>query len=539
MDNKTTLDEQFVMSDQLAALKNAELETLSVVDLGDGVSQLQACDVIGKKSNKFLDLFVLPAKKFYIRERYSALYQKMLDLWAEPQSNKVTLLGNAGTGKSWFQVYVLRELLTANPLVFNFVVRHVGTQIYLIDLVYAKCYQWKGVSNQLLDQLRETLYMYEPAEQIDQSPLFLDLPSLSTLSPYTPRIKEYKKMDEYRALYFWPWSMSEMFAVAQDCNMKIDIEEILRRRFLFGGIVRHVLSSDQQKNRGELTDRLATEVKLETLQSMALNIDRVSQGYNVSGYIVCYNDMEDLNRFDERILEYTSAYVESEVEKLLDAKEPTEQALVVLARLNNEFTDLSGKNLEGTVAYLFSQGSHYKWQAKKVNSEESWSDFEAPKKQRDLRKRRNIHEELAHKSLILVPQETTFPGVDVVFSQGDDKTRITAVQFTWQVTHPFTARALYELHRVRLKLKPGATLKVYICSPGNEDIYVTKTRDDFLKGRLDTALQYSKQIKVKPRDLRIMWDNTEIHVLRPKDIGWKVMLGDFIGGKKRQKSGEA
>ena len=111
---------------QHTALKNAELETISVVDLGDGASQLQACDVIGKYSNKFLDLFVLPAKKFYIRERYSALYQKMLDLWAESQCNKVTLLGNAGTGKSWFQVYVLRELLTANPRVFNFVVRHVG-----------------------------------------------------------------------------------------------------------------------------------------------------------------------------------------------------------------------------------------------------------------------------------------------------------------------------------------------------------------------------------------------------------------------------
>eukprot|EP00980_Cylindrotheca_fusiformis_P026535 scaffold16369_cov73-Cylindrotheca_fusiformis.AAC.1 len=98
---------------------------------------------------------------------------------------------------------------------------------------------------------------------------------------------------------------------------------------------------------------------------MALNIGRVSQGYNVSGHIVCYNDKEDLNRFDERIQEYTGAYVESEVEKLIDAKEPTEQALVVLARLNDEFADLSGKNLEGAVAYLLSQGSHYKWYAKK------------------------------------------------------------------------------------------------------------------------------------------------------------------------------
>eukprot|EP00980_Cylindrotheca_fusiformis_P021612 scaffold8462_cov107-Cylindrotheca_fusiformis.AAC.2 len=312
VDNRTTLDEQFGMSDQLAALKNAEPETISVVDLGDGASQLQACDVIEKDSKMFLDLYYLPAKKFYIRERYSALYQKMLDLWAEPQTDKVTLLGNAGTGKSWFQVYVLRELLTANPRVFNFVVRHVGTRIYLIDLEYAKYYQWEDVNIYLLDQLRETLYMYEPAEQIDQSPLFLGLPSLSTLSPYTKRIKEYKKKDDYQALYFWPWSMSEMFSVAQDSNMKIDIEEILRRHSLFGGIVRHVLSSDQYKARGELDDRLKTEVKLETLQSMALNIDRVSQGYNVSGYIVCYNDKEDLNRFDKRILEYTSAYVESE-----------------------------------------------------------------------------------------------------------------------------------------------------------------------------------------------------------------------------------
>eukprot|EP00980_Cylindrotheca_fusiformis_P025364 scaffold13519_cov99-Cylindrotheca_fusiformis.AAC.2 len=171
--DKKTIREQFDMSDQLAALKNAEPETISVVDLGGGASQLQACDVIGKDSEKFLDLYYLPAKKFYIRERYSALYQKMLDLWAEPQTNKVTLLGNAGTGKSWFQVYVLRELLTANPRVFNFVVRHAGTRITLIDLEYAKYYQWKDLDYHLLDQLRETLYMYEPAGQIDQSPLFL------------------------------------------------------------------------------------------------------------------------------------------------------------------------------------------------------------------------------------------------------------------------------------------------------------------------------------------------------------------------------
>jgi hypothetical protein len=100
-------------------------------------------------------------------------------------------------------------------------------------------------------------------------------------------------------------------------------------------------------------------VPLEVLQSKAINIDRVQQGGNVSGYILCYNNQHEESRFTERALEYTSVFVESKVQQILDAIPLKEKAQTVLKRLNNEAVDLSGKSLEAVGTHFLSRGFYY------------------------------------------------------------------------------------------------------------------------------------------------------------------------------------
>eukprot|EP00977_Amphora_coffeiformis_P014121 scaffold3856_cov169-Amphora_coffeaeformis.AAC.7 len=140
----------------------------------------------------------------------------------DKDTKRVTLIGNPGTGKSWYQVYVLPELLH-NPSGYKYIIRQVGKLMDMINLEQCSGYQWQfkyGVAVEtILDQVKDAVYMYEPAQE-------KELPSLATLSPYSIWITEYKKTN-YIELYFWPWSFSTMNAMAQDSERAIDdLEEL-------------------------------------------------------------------------------------------------------------------------------------------------------------------------------------------------------------------------------------------------------------------------------------------------------------------------
>ena len=119
---------------------------------------------------------------------------------------RVSLIGNAGIGKSLFQLYALKQLLSERKdSDYDFVIRQVNLQVYLIDLWDASVYEWttplQHIENCSMD-LTRTLYFFEPGDGKETSPIRMQIPSLSTLSPYeTRRIQEYVKA-KFTALCF-------------------------------------------------------------------------------------------------------------------------------------------------------------------------------------------------------------------------------------------------------------------------------------------------------------------------------------------------
>jgi hypothetical protein len=515
-----------LLSSQLSSLRIAEVHEIDFNQVAGEGSKLYGCNVgdIGS----FLGLSSV-LKKFYIRDGYDALFAKIKTCWQDNETKRVTLIGNPGTGKSWYQVYILRELLR-NRSGYKYIIRHVGKLIYIIDLEQSRGYLWHfqyGVGETIVDQVKDAVYLYEPAQEKDQPPMgLLKLPSLATLSPYSKRITEYKKIN-YIELYFWPWSFSAMNAMAQDSER--NTEDLLDRYLKFGGVLRHVLAKDVTKASSELTERLAN-VSLRVLQSKALNIYRDDSGNNVSGYILCYNNKQnDESRFTRKVLEFTSLEVESRVTQIIDDLPVKDKATAVLARLNDQGLDLSNMNLEAVGTELLSKGTHgtpYKWQSKEVGDQDIWSTFNTNK--RDVVRLWEVYELLQRKDQILVSTNPNFPLGDIVFTPDTIAGPISVVQFTWQSSHPFTIRALYDLRVNRLRVGHEVCVKVHIVPPGLEDYYAGMKKTDFLMGDLSEPFKWSRNTAaLEPDILLTMWNSTEVHVIRPVE-DWKTLLGNFI-----------
>ena len=293
----------------------------------------------------------------------------------------------------------------------------------------------------------------------------------------------------------------------------------------FGGVVRHVLAMDVTKPSAELTERLAN-VSLRVLQSKALNIDCKDTGNNVGYILCCYNRQEDESRFTTKVLEFTSQEVESKVQQILDDLPLKDKATTVLARLNDQIVDLSGKNLEAVGTDLLSKGKQYKWLSKEVGGQGDWSTFDTTK--RDVVRLWTVYEMIQRQNKILVSTNRTFPIGDIIFTPTALTGPIDVVQFTWQPSHPFTIRALYDLRVNRLQVGHGVCVKVYIISPDQESDYASMNKIKFLKGSLGEPFKWSPNTAVvQPDVLLTMWNSTQVHVIRPVE-DWKSLLGEYI-----------
>ena len=225
--------------------------------------------------------------------------------------------------------------------------------------------------------MKKTLYFFEPGGDSTMSPLEVFIPSLSTLSPFEDRIKEYLKRFCTFA-YFWPWSFGEMWACVCNSGISMDLVEFQRRHNKFGGILRNVLG--EQTDADEQLAACLKEISLEALTSIALHVDRKTEKNNVSGYLICYdNRLIEENRFSTKNLEYTSLQVELEVASRLQTKPLKEKMHAVLKRLDDEILDISGKMLEDVAMELLSQGRGYDWKSCQVGTAH-WVSFATSKR---------------------------------------------------------------------------------------------------------------------------------------------------------------
>jgi len=522
----------------LEALKNSTAVPVVATMGGEG-TPLIACHVGHFEGQVFLDVYGR-MKFLYIRKGYDELYEDIRTLWKTEGADKVLLMGNAGTGKSWYQLYILRRLLKRSTDYqddaddYDFVFRQVGYQHYLIDIKDCVVYKVNSLDVDLLRFLKRSLYFFEPGPEKELAPTIVGLPSLATLSPFVKRISEYDKFGAL-PLYFWPWSFTELCAVVEHSGLGLDItpDDLCDRYLLYGGIVRHIVAPTvkQKKINNDLLDRLEN-LDLSILQKKAANVDRDATGNNVSGFILCYDGKRvALERksqegggifFDDRVLRYTSSFVEQRVEELLDLKPMEEKMMVVLDRLNDRVIDLSGKNLEAVTTEFLSKAI-VKWQIKRAGVGE-WSDFTT--KKRTVTKDYSVVGQLTMADKLLVPTNTSFPVADMVFSNwGNDPALV--FQCTWQPSHPFTVRALYELRVKHLRIPASKAVYVIMVAPGQEEKYASKPEADYLSDSIEETLQYTKSETVGVPVLQEMWSHTEVHVLRPKQ-SWKDIIASWL-----------
>lgn len=269
---------------QLRKLQEAQP---SNVDPGQnlGSKQAEVCryDLCLTDSQYFLKLFC-ESRAFYTRSGYEELYKQIAMQWENKTKHRVILLGNAGTGKSWFQVYALKRLLdqTNQERKYDIIIRHVKSNIFVIDLAGnaagSRVYDWKvdiPYLENISESLKRTLYFFEPGGDSSLSPLEMLMPCLSTLSPFETRIHEYaKRLCSFA--YFWPWSFSEMWTLICDSKHEIDFDEFRKRYVKFGGILRHVLGEDPRAD--DLLEARLMEVDFNVLSSLPLNIDNQPKG---------------------------------------------------------------------------------------------------------------------------------------------------------------------------------------------------------------------------------------------------------------------
>jgi hypothetical protein len=504
-----------------------------LVEAGDdiGSEKLSYYDVDMGGSKVFMNLACKPAG-FYERSGYRELYDYIAAKWNSKDEFRVILLGNAGTGKSWFQVYALKRLLDDTGREFDIIIRQVDAKIYVIDLEDASVYRWRVEVSDIGDistSMKKTLYFFEPGEDATMPPLGVVIPSLSTLSPFAGRIKEYRKRFCTYA-YFWPWSFGEMWSVVCHSKISLDLDEFQARYTKFGGILRNVLGEETGAD-DELTSRL-TRVSVDVLTSIALNVDREDAGDNVSGYIVCYDNrlVATKDRFKTKNLEYTSLKVEEEVAKMLAIKPVEDKMIAVLGRLNGVATDVSGKMLESVAMELLSKGSVYAWDSRQVETPD-WDQFPFATRQRTIKRTFTLKENFMQDGLIIGPSKSTFPVVDFVLSCPGKKAPVVAFQCTWQSYHPFSVRALCDLRIKHLEVEDDQKIDIYIVCPSTSDAlaeaYACRSKEDFLRGSLEVDFQFTKAEKVLSSRLQEMWKSTNIFVLKPS-TSWEAHIKNWL-----------
>jgi hypothetical protein len=350
--SKTTLMKRD--SDQLQALRSAQPHTIPLTavvdvvdDLGTGIHTIQRYDIPVHR-NSFLALACQP-KRLFVREGYDELYEYISEHWISEDYYRVVLLGNSGSGKSWFQIFALKQLLSCDPekRKYDIVIRQVASRLFLMDLDEAKVYLWEVSLDPFIScsqEMERTLYFFEPGNDSMTSPLPVLLPSLSTLSPCISRIQEYRKTC-CKVVYFWPWSSGELRAVLQDSVPPISNADFLKRYHSFGGIVRHILHEDLEIE-SNLKDRLKNMDFNLLTSATTLNMDRDAVGENISGFLICYDNrsIKGRDRFAIKKLEFTSACVKEEVQERIRRLPVQESMQIVLDRLDGEKKrDISGK----------------------------------------------------------------------------------------------------------------------------------------------------------------------------------------------------
>jgi hypothetical protein len=406
---------------------------------------------------------------------------------------------------------------------YLFVIRQIQNAFSLIDLATGDVRlltvdQTLVVTALDLFNKKRVLYFFEPLNDRSILPLPVILSSLTTLSPYEERIHEYEK-NRLTRLMFPCWDFEHLLTILNmGQNAQLDFQ-LTDRYNRFGGIIRHVLSSDISTFVSKQRDRIR-DADLTVLRATTTGIDSdpKASGKNVSGYLLSYCNIPTTgpDRFEKWQLDFTSNFVRDEIRKRLNDYSIDDHIRIVADCLSNNQEDRGGLHLQETISYLLGKGSVVSWQyAEAMGGNFQWSSFQT--RARTVSKLYAISEQLGASDKVLVSTNPNFPLADIIFSAPPPFAVIDSFQVSWQASHPFTVRALYMLRDIYLGIADTVQLRVFFVVPNKEDTYAARLKQQFLKGNIQKDLDYTKNIKISSSRLQLMWRNTSIFVLKPSN----------------------
>ncbi len=237
-------------------------------------------------------------KSIYIRSAYEDLYAVL-----EQDCQHYMIIGNPGTGKSYFAIYVLyRALRASKTVVFH---RCSESSIYLFKPGQkAKfCFENRCIVHEL--SCRETLYLYDAGTR----KYALQPPQASRLIVFSsPSAENTHELSKLRlvSLHMPTWSLDELMCASKLDHYRGRLTDTLIKELYekFGGIPRYVLEVEPER-RNEYLRLLESSIYFCTLDA----IQNISQEEidRIQSYIIFHRHSESV--FDKYKYKFASQYV--------------------------------------------------------------------------------------------------------------------------------------------------------------------------------------------------------------------------------------
>ncbi|CAB9527066.1 crinkler (CRN) family protein [Seminavis robusta] len=533
------------------------LKAGNLINRGESPSGLKAMEIPQDFYDKFgwelFHLQVRPSRLYFERSCYPKLFDAFMEMWRKNNAEKIILTGNAGIGKSWFQVYFLKRLLQMTPearsdigFMPRFILRQYKTKFILIDLATSGA--WKmvhatpnvdmyGEVEDFLAAFNNMFYMFEPEQ--DQSIIPLNqaaTPAFSSISPNPKRLKGYKKQASPLTFVYTPnWSYGDLNLVLklEDSGQDFDFESQYHK---FGGIIRRTLEYSKRTQK-EYTDELEERIQsvdIKVIRSMHLGLDDSSNAQlenNISGYICAYHDIPECGHdaFSKHDLIMTSDFARIMVREKLSLTNPKEHGRQLLECLAQKAQDTTGMDLEVSAVHLLSLGPKtVRWDYNAVGY--SSPAIPVPIKLGHRKMEINRSDDAFDQGKVNYPTNPVFGLVDfLIFLDGT----WWGFQTTWQRNHPFKLRTL-QTFRNKIGADETTVVNILYVLPTTEKMnaYTKRAKVEFLdKGEnlLEPIKENTREV-LSAEKVRSMWENTNIFVSYPAAKDWRNALETWISG---------
>jgi hypothetical protein len=473
------------------------------------------------------------SRLLFERNFYDQLYTKITTLWNN--STRIILTGNSGTGKSLFQIYLLRRLLNEEkPYKYQFVVHQFEKTFLLYH--FETCRAWSIGGDEfyvkkLLNSIKGSLYFFEPGSgDINSPPLGTTSRAISFLSPRPRRIKAYKKQNKALSLYMPVWTYDELHYIVLEEN--IEAKFFAHAYNKFGGIIRHTLETNPyliDEYDADLLDR-CKNAPLDVLRSVNTGIDDeesiTGDKRDLSGFLLSFTDIPETgpSAFKKYSLTWTSEYASRMVAIELGVASVQDAVRALIKTLYEDcrggLGDYLGKDLEISAVHFLALGYRkLPWQYIPVGGDPSKGKFKRNARPLKLDKRKVMSKytepNITH---LCYPTSPTFGLVDCFTMENGT---YHAFQITWQASHPFKLSSLWRFRKL-LQLGTNDTLNLYFVTPERDTTrtYINRFKEDYLeKGQdLDAdILDVKGNLVLAKAGVKEMWQNTHIYSAFPAD----------------------